>query len=306
MKKGEFQLIDQCFRQAVSYRHALTLLGNGDDASVHQLPEGQAMVVSTDMAVAGVHWPHDLAVDLAAYRALVAAVSDLAAMGAEPAWCWLTVMAADADSIAAMAKGAARALNTYHMELAGGDTVHADMAALNACVAGLLPKHTAMHRSGAKPGDILYCSGALGLAACGLSAYLQDGQQHHYWDAWLTPRAHLDEGRFLREAGITCCIDVSDGLVQDAQHLATDSAVHISIQLERVPGFACLSEVDAARAPAWVLQGGEDYVLLFTAAPNLALPDWACAIGSIEAGKGLDVFLHGQAFQCQQHGYQHF
>jgi len=296
---GEFDLIEHAFRQRVPFVHTLTRLPNGDDASIHAVPEGQEMVVSTDISMAGKHWPEDFPLSDAACRAVNAAVSDLAAMGATPAWMWLGVMATSSDDADRMGQGVAIALESLSMELAGGDTVRSPVNALSVTVAG---------RNAARVGQDVWLCGDAGLAAHGLRQWQQGKREGKHVPYFRDIRPLLNEGTRLRELGVTCCIDVSDGLYADAGHVAAASGVALHISLEKVRGFpSLLTEMDEQEAIRLALSGGEDYSLLFTAPAEKRedLP-FAHRIGECRKGSGVHVTLNGKNVAVPCKGYEHF
>ncbi len=305
----EFDLIEHAFRQRVPFVHALTRLPNGDDASIHAVPEGQEMVMSTDVSMAGKHWPEDFPLSDAACRAVNAAVSDLAAMGATPAWMWLGVMAISSDDADQMGQGVAMALESISMELAGGDIVRSPVNALSVTVAGLLPQGSGMRRNAARAGQDVWLCGDAGLAAHGLRQWQQGKHEGKHVPYFRDVRPLLNEGTRLRELGVTCCIDVSDGLFADAGHVADASGVALHISLEKVRGFSSLlTEMDEQEAIRLALSGGEDYSLLFTAPAEQRkdLQSFACRIGECRKGSGVHITLNGRDVNVASKGYKHF
>lgn len=306
----EFELIERTFRQRVPYIHPTTTLSNGDDASVHALPDSAELAISTDTSVAGTHWPEDMPLPQAADRAVCSALSDLAAMGAEVAWVWLNVLACRPEDADAMGKGAALALNRYGLELAGGDTTKAPVNALAVTVGGLLPCGEAMSREAAREGDEVWLCGVVGHAAFGLHQWLE-GQQRS--GSFITAFSHivpkLREGRILRDLGVRCCIDVSDGLVQDAGHIAGRSHVALHLRLADLPGRDALIEAtDERMVMQCMLHGGEDYALLFTAPQALrpALLEFATPIGACREGSGVHLWEEDREIDISGRGYEHF
>lgn len=309
MGLSEFELIARVFRRGDAPVHPLTRIGNGDDASVHVLADGMELVVSTDVSVAGVHWPPDMPVDMAADRAVCAALSDLAAMGAEGCWAWVSVMAAGGDEVMAMGKGVNAALARYGMELAGGDTVHAGCNAIAVTVGGQLPAGSAMRRDAACAGDELWLCGRVGYAALGLACWRQGERDGPFVDAFARVRPLLETGVRLRGAGVRCCIDISDGLLQDASHIASASGIALDIQLQDYPGWQELCQrVDVRTAQDFVAGGGEDYALLFTAPAELQpqFVDFATRIGVCRKGSGVHLWYEGQKLEVTGKGYDHF
>ncbi len=302
-------MIDACFRKEARIFSAMTQVGNGDDASVHALPEGQAWVVSVDTAVAGVHWPYDFPLHRAADRAVCAALSDLAAMGATAHWVWLSVMAEKPEDLVRMGQGAVAALNRYQVELSGGDTVAAKSTALSVTVSGLLPQGSAMQRGQANIGDDIWLLGQVGHSALALQAWFAGERETTRIAAFCEIQPRLKDGVRIRDLGVRCCMDVSDGLLQDAGHMAQASSLMMVLELADIPDWQRLShQVGEDKARQLVLSGGEDYALLFTAPPILAskLQGYAHRIGYCCAGQGVEVLLHGEPQVLQTRGYEHF
>lgn len=228
----------------------------GDDAAVLEPPPSTDVVLCTDAAVEGVHadMAHLGAFDLG-WRAVVATISDLAAMGADP---WRLVLSVSThagvgvDEIVAGAKAAAEELGC---PIVGGDVTSSPAAVVVAAAAGLVPHGEAVGRDGGRPGDLLFVTGPLGASAAGLRL-LRAGEQGSSIEAHRRPMARLDAGRAARLGGATAMIDVSDGLSLDLWRLAESSALGFAI--DRVPVAA---EADEAEA----LGGGEDYELIVAA-----------------------------------------
>lgn len=304
----EFELIRSRFIGQGGPAHAGSVLGIGDDASLHRLERGMELVISTDTSVAGVHWPDDFPLANAADRAVCAALSDLAAMGAAPLATWLNVMAIDSDAVETMAEGTTRALSRYGVELAGGDTCRAGVNALAVTVAGEVPQGMAMRRDRAVAGDTLWLAGRVGFSALGLQQWLAGDRQGMFVSRFETVEPLLQIGMRLREAGVRCCIDISDGLLQDAGHIATASGVAIAIDAEALPDWEHLCEAvgeqAALRAAA---AGGEDYALLFSAPATMTFPaEIAVAIGSCQAGSGVTFRRYGRPVTIDGGGFDHF
>jgi len=306
---AEFDVIDRFFRRTSDFQHAQTVLGNGDDASIHRLEQDQEIVVSTDISVAGIHWPTDFPLDAAAERAVGAALSDLAAMGAQPAWAWVGVQAVDVDDIEAMATGVVAALNRWQVELAGGDTVSSRGNSLSVTVAGMLPAGEAMRRDAARIGDEVWLCGRIGFAAFGLQQWNRGRREGDYIDAFKRISPLIEAGTNFRQLGVRCCIDVSDGLIQDAGHIARASDVCLELESESFPGLDVLSGASSREyALACALTGGEDYALLFTAAPELSdqLSGLASRIGCCSGKDAGVVWMDGKPEDRVVKGYDHF
>jgi len=308
MPDSEFNLIQQCFVEKSKVMHANTQISNGDDASVHILNKNEALVVSTDTAVAGVHWPRDFPLDQAADRAVCAALSDLAAMGAKACWAWVSVVADSAESLEMMGTGVTDALNRYDVELSGGDTVQAPCQILNITVAGMLKHGTAMQRNQAEMTDKVWLIGKLGFSSLGLQQWFSGKHTGSFVPYFREIHPKLEQGEYLRKIGIRCCIDVSDGVLQDAGHIAKASNIGMELELSKFPGWKKMSDqVGVKDAQQAMLSGGEDYALLFTAPAHMTwLSPFACCIGECTEGDGVEVKLHDEAVLCTQVGYKHF
>ncbi len=306
---SEFSLIEQAFRASSPFQWPGTQVPNGDDASVHACEPGMAWVVSTDTAVCGVHWPDDFPLERAAERAVCAALSDLAAMGAEARLVWVGGMAPDAAAVRLMGKGVSRAVGHYGIELAGGDTVRAGLAALNVTVAGVLPQGSAMRRDAAMVDDDVWLAGRAGFSAMGLEHWLGGGRDADMVAAFAEVEPLLATGIAIRDLGVRCCIDVSDGLAQDADHIARASGLQLHLDLETCEGWPELTAMGGeARATALALGGGEDYALLFTAPASLRpyLTGMARRIGDCRPGAGVTACLADRPVTMPAHGYDHF
>jgi len=309
----EFDAISHLFQQRTPLKHPTTQVGNGDDASTHVIPDDFELVVSTDTAVEGVHWPQDMPLAVAGSRAINAALSDLAAMGATPAWLWLAIMAKDATSLSSMSDGIVQTCLTHKIELAGGDTVRASNNSINVTVGGLLPKGQAMLRTHAQVGDDVWLLGNTGLAAAGLKQWFQGETKGCFVPHFQHINPLYKQGITLREMGIRCCIDISDGLLQDAGHIAKGSALSIHIDLTYIQNLACYQQLlphfDKETCLKKVLSGGEDYALLCTAptSQQQAMQNiGAQHIGRCVQGEGVHLIHKGKTVDYNIKGYDHF
>jgi len=314
---NEFDFIHQLFQSKTSVKHPLTQLGIGDDASVHAIPAGFELVVSTDTAIEGVHWPEDFPLDLAAGRAVNAALSDLAAMGAKASWVWLAITGANKEALQAMSLGIVSACEKHQVELAGGDTTRSPakhpINSLSLTVGGLIPEGKSMCRNQAKIGDDVWLAGNLGLSAAGLKQWFAKQRNGTFVSHFSHIEPLLDIGSFLLAQDIQCCIDISDGLLQDASHIAKASKLHINFcweALQKLPSFAKLSvDFNEDVVQALMLTGGEDYALLFTAPADkrehLEQADLHL-IGVCQQGAGVSINQAGQAMPVKKQGFDHF
>lgn len=253
------------------------VVGIGDDAAV--LPGG--LVLASDMLVEGVHFDRArLDAFAIGRRAAGANLSDMAAMGADPI-CLVAALGIP-DGVEGEAAELAAGIGSYGVDLVGGDLSRCgqlvvSIAALGRCERPVL-------RSGARPGDAVVVTGALGAQAA--AGYVLP----------VTPR--LAEGRALAHVA-TSMIDVSDGLATDARHLAGESEVGIVIELERLPLAAGVSD------PRQAATGGEDYELLVTLPDPGAAPVPVTVIGRVTGGRGL-VMLDAAGEAVELEGWEHF
>jgi thiamine-monophosphate kinase len=322
---GEFELIDRYFRQpaeALCLRRGDVSLGIGDDAALLSPPPGRQLVAALDTLVEGRHFPAGSPPRSIGHRALAVNLSDLAAMGAEPAWFLLalTLPAADEDFLAAFARGMLDLAAQHDVALVGGDTTAGPLA-VSVQALGFVAAGTALRRAGAQPGDLLYVSGTPGDAAAGLRlamgtprAALDDDQHQWLLDRFHFPEPRLALGRALRGIA-SACIDVSDGLAADAGKLAAASGCAAVIEVERLPLSAPLrAQAGAAGAAQLALGGGDDYELCFTVPPQRlqqlsALVNVKCqitCIGRLEAGAGIAVLEQGRPLTRGFAGFDHF
>lgn len=320
---GEFELIRRYFQQAAltaAAPESLPLLGIGDDAALLETAPGQYLVISTDSQVPGVHFPHSYQPADAAYRGLAAAVSDLAAMGAGPLGFTLALTLPDtaADWLADFARGLAQGAQDHQINLIGGDTTRGPLN-LGFTVFGQIPAGQTLLRSGAQPGDLLCVGGSLGDGGAGLQLALEkrlpeelsSHQRDYLHQRFWRPRAQLSLGIALRGRA-TATLDISDGLLADAAHLAAASGVAVHIEQSSLPASEALQAWPASIRNEWMLRAGDDYRLLFSLpaamlqAVHAEQPD-VRVIGKVQAGQGvwLDSGQGPQAVSGAS-GYQHF
>ena len=250
--------------------------GQGDDAAVIALQQG-ALVLSVDTQIEGVHFPWHSAAQVVVQRSLCAALSDLAAMGAEPAFCTLALTLSpqcDERWLQQMGQSLNQLLHHYALPLIGGDTTYAQQQVLSWQVHGWLPQvDCGLSRQGAQVGDTVYVSGYLGDAAAALVDLNQADNalstaEQYLRQRYQQPTPRLALGQALRTLA-TSAIDISDGLVADLTHICRASQVQAQIALDRLPLSSALQAVCARdRAYDYALGGGDDYELCFTAGPQ--------------------------------------
>ncbi len=312
---NEFELIDRYFRRNTGRD---VVLGIGDDGAVLTVPDGRKLVAVVDTSVAGVHYPEGMAAADIGYRALAVNLSDIAAMGATPAWMTLALTLPDSDTewLQEFANGLFAAADEHHVSLVGGDTTRGSQTVISVQLLGHVAGDAILTRSGCVAGDGIYVSGTLGDAAAGL-ALLQKGQADEYLqDRFRRPRARVALGQACASLA-NAAIDISDGLAADLSHILAASGVGATIDLLALPLSAELQAyagIDGARQLA--LGGGDDYELCLTVPAALdagfrrAAKESAVAvtrIGTADAAEGLRQSVGGANIKpLQQPGFQHF
>ena len=306
MPTSEFDLIYRYF-SSLGAGPAVDL-SVGDDCAILRLEPNERLATSVDTMVEGVHFPDDMFPEDIGFRAVSVAVSDLAAMGARPIGMTVALTLPEADEfwINTFSQGLAQAVSEYKLPLVGGDTTRGPLT-ISVQVMGALPADKALLREGAQVGDLVYVSGTLGDAA-GALAFL-NGEWHPEPDAaefllqrFHRPRARVELGRELLGKA-TSAIDISDGLLADAGHIAAASGVSIDIECGRVPLSSALnSHPDSETKLKWALSGGDDYELCLTLPEEATTPEGCTRIGRVTKGQGVKV---DQDIDFTA-GYQHF
>lgn len=269
----EFSIIEKHCHE-VGPKHKETVLGIGDDAAVIAVPDGSELVVSVDSMVAGVHFfPHVKPASLA-HKLLAVNLSDLAAMGAQPKWATMTLTLPDANEpwLNEFSNALKHQADVYGVQLIGGDTTQGPLN-LSLTVMGLVPRGKAISRRGAVVGDDLYVSNVVGDAALGL--HCMRGDLHcsselkaQLLDALEHPQARVELGLALSDIA-SACLDLSDGLVGDVQHICEQSRVAIEVDVDALPLSNAYSNYLAKGGDLIAaLNGGDDYELVFTAAES--------------------------------------
>jgi thiamine-monophosphate kinase len=303
---GEFPLIERL--RDVFPQGEQVLVGPGDDAAVLRIRNGH-VVVSTDVLVEGRHFRREWAsaADVG-HRAAAANLSDVNAMGGRAHS--LTIgLAAPRDLPAAwaleFAQGFAEECALVGASVVGGDLTSADALVIAVTVLGACTQAPVV-RSGAEPGDVLALCGRQGWAAAGLTVLARGFRSPRVLvEAYRRPEPPYDAGRAAAEAGATAMIDVSDGLVADAGHLAEESGVAIDVRSDAFEVPEPLQAVAAATGAdpmSFVLGGGDDHALLATFPSPDVPPGWT-VIGSVTEGSGVTV--DGAAYEGSA-GWTHF
>jgi len=313
---AEFDLIQRYFSHIGAPRDDVAL-GIGDDCALLQVPEGQQLAVSIDTLVEGVHFVAGSDPESLGHKALAVNLSDLAAMGARPAWVTLalTLPLADADWLAAFSQGFAALARQTGVQLVGGDTTRGPLS-ISIQVHGFIGIDGALRRSGAAPGELIAVTGHLGDAGLALQQQLAGTPRTPLWQRLERPLPRLAAGQSL--VGLaSAAIDISDGLVADLGHICRASGVGASLELSRLPLSPAVHEqVQGSGDWSLPLSAGDDYELCVT----VPAADWGAAaqrvtaagdvltrIGVIETEPGIRCrTADGGLVRPLEDGYQHF
>jgi len=320
MAESEFDIIRYYFARHRASRDDV-LVGIGDDAALLQAPAGRVLAVCLDTLVAGVHFPPETSAAAIGHKALAVNLSDLAAMGAEPAWATLalTVPENDAAWLAAFSDAFFTLADRYTVQLVGGDTTRGPLV-ITVQAHGFVPPGKALQRQGARPGERIYVTGTLGDA--GLALRMNDPG-----DNWLRKRLDFPEPRI--EAGLvlrdyaSAAIDISDGLLADLGHLLEIDRLGASLRIDALPRseafLGAMQVLDPDRRGQFhelPLGAGDDYELCFTVAEQhcgemeerlARIPGGCRWIGVVEADQGIRCYRDdGAPYRPAVSGYQHF
>ncbi len=230
----------------------------GDDAAVLAPPKGKESVISVDTSIEGVHFLKSMSASDIAYRSVSVALSDLAACGATPSWFTLALTLEDYDSVwlSGFKRGLEDISSELKIPLIGGDMTKGNLS-ITVQVGGYVEKGKALTRKGAKVGDLIYLTGAIGEASSALEDIKKDNLVDIKKSRYLRPEIRFGVSNKLKGIA-TSAIDVSDGLFQDLNHICTASKVGANLYLEKVPTFLSKS------LSLEEMNKGDDYEILFT------------------------------------------
>ena len=316
---NEFGLIRRYF-STLTRERADVVLGVGDDCALLEVPPDQQLAVTVDSLVAGVHFLADCDPEALGHKVLAVSLSDLAAMGAQPAWATLALVlpALDEAWLGAFSRGLAALANAQGVQLVGGDTSRGPLS-ITLQLQGLVPRGRAITRAGARPGELLCVTGRLGDAGLALRR-LQQGQAAAQLPGPLRRRLERPEPRVAAGLALrglaSSAIDVSDGLLADLGHILEASGVGGELELARLPLSAAVREALAETGWELPLSAGDDYELCF----SLPADRWGeveaigqrlglamTRIGRIETSGGLRCRLeNGGLWRPEKGGYDHF
>jgi len=286
-----------------------------------RLRPGEEAAVTTDLSIEGRHFRRDQhPPESIGHRTLARGLSDLAAMGARPVAAFLSLGLPAELTQASRFKtpawidrfldGFMRLADQHKIPLAGGDLAQAPIALADIALVGATPRRSALLRTGARPGDLLYVTGSLGGSAFGLQLLSSPNKQStaklsaHFW-----PQPRIAQGLWLRRHAASAAIDISDGFSTDLHHLCEESRVSAVIDAASLPIFPGASLEQA-------LHGGEDYELIFTAPPGARIPQSIAGvpvtrIGLINRSQRMPPGLllvdsSGSKHQLKPRGWEHF
>lgn len=290
----------------------------GDDAAVLKIPSHQELIISVDTLNEGVHFPSNTNAYAIGYKALAVNLSDIAAMGATPAWFTLAISLphAQPEWLAAFSQGLRQLAKQYAVALIGGDTTRGPLS-ITVQIMGLCPRGKALLRSGAKQDDLICVSGTLGDAAAGLAVVQQRLKLNPAAAEFCLQRLNYPTPRIvlgqLLQGYAHACMDISDGLLGDLGHILKASKVGAELDHNAIPFSSALNQVEKDIRLPLALTGGDDYELLFT----LRAKDFPL-VQTLAAEKGIpitaigriDKTINGVALDYslpnKPHGYDHF
>jgi len=317
--QSEFSLIQHYFEQLTSPRDDV-LLGIGDDCALLQCPADHVIAVSIDTLVEGIHFFADVSPETLGHKSLAVGLSDLAAMGATPAWFTLalTLPEINTDWLQGFSQGLAKLAQQHNIHLVGGDTTRGPLT-ISIQVHGFVKAENALKRSGAKLGDMIYVTGTLGDAGAALQHKLErwNGGKlsasdiHTLQQRLEQPTPRVTIGKELIDIA-SSAIDISDGLVADLGHILEKSQVGARLDLSKLPLSTVMSKVETKIAKQLALQSGDDYELCFTVpSQHFAIMEQdfkhCTRIGMITDDDGL-YFLNDsdELIELKGTGYDHF
>lgn len=279
MATGEFDLIQRYFNASTASKRTPrkdVVVAIGDDCAITELRHNQRLAITTDTMVENIHFLPSISASDLAYKAVATNLSDLAAMGAEPAWISLALTLPEINEqwLSEFSQSLFTILDHYNVDLIGGDTTKGPLS-ITITAQGIIAKGKALCRHSAKVGDWIYVSGSLGDSAAGLDLLLQqnsgkltalNSSQQYLVQRHLRPTPRVLLGLQLSLANLAnAAIDISDGLISDLEHILQRSQCGAVLELDKLPlSSALIEQYGKEQAEQFALSGGEDYELCFT------------------------------------------
>ena len=318
MNVDEFSLIDLIIKESKdAISHSRISVGPGDDAGVISIPNGQELAVTTDVLLEGTHFPEGSRPELIGYRSMAASLSDLAAMGAEPFFhtVSLTMEHGDPDWLKRFAQGISFASQEFNSVLLGGNLSKGSLS-IAITANGLIPNGMALRRSGAKNGDDVWVTGAIGVTHAFLEQKPDDSEEslvslrpsrnQSTFVRYFMPSPRLEFGMALRSLA-TAAIDLSDGLIAEMRHILHNSLCGATIHIDLVPTWHGVKPENA-------IGPNDSYELLFTASEDVRTQVFELGqklnvnvtrIGRIVEGSDLRCYSGAKELDLVS-GYSHF
>lgn len=311
---SEFEIIERYFKKKMRQ----TALGIGDDAAMINVQKNYQLAISSDMLVENTHFLKNTNPSHLGWKSLAVNLSDIAAMGATPKWATLSISLPKINHawLKKFSEGFFKCADKFGIDLIGGDTTKGSLS-ISITIMGEIKKNTSLLRSGAKINDDIWVTGRLGLAAMGLANLqgklkLPPRLKIKCIRALETPSPKTSLGAYLPRYA-NSCIDISDGLMQDLRHILKASKVGANLLLNQIP---CEKFIQASKQYQFVLNGGDDYELLFTAAKKNRSHIKKIAkrtntpvsvIGSITENQVLQILNEqGKSIKFNPKGFDHF
>ena len=313
-KIGEFGLIDKIRKSVRSFSKGV-VMGIGDDCAVLEYDKKNYMLFTTDMLVENDHFSLKYSsAEQVGMKAIEQNVSDIAAMGGLPKHAVVSLALpndADVEFVERLYNGINRKASKYKIDIVGGNITHSREIVINVALIGFVEKKYLALRSGAKIGDIIFCSGDVGKSTAGLEL-LRHGKKGKSIKRHLEPKSRLDLAGKLVKIGINSMIDVSDGVASEVKHICDESKVGALIYADKLPisNDTINDSKKLKKNPVdFALYGGEDFELVFTANKNkigeLKKFD-ATVIGEIvEKKNGIKLIRDGKKINVES-GFDHF